>query len=398
MRYKAFISYRASERAWAERLFASLCEKGLRPEQLFLDTARLQAGEPWSAQLNTALDESEHIIVLWSQLAADPDSYVNEERKYFEVYHHLPSTKDPDLPRKMIFVLLNRNPPPTARVLHAITDIHDNALFDRGAGAIPDPIWSGVVDKVHEALDKQDPAILVSCVILASTKPRLTALDFDAPLGDLKSLGATIAAYGLTRADFIDRYGEDPCDWRPFGASQSVKVVMKALGEGVNSTLMGSPDPGFSKLRIRWEFPRPAYWSSSHDEAKSETLRWRSRPVVVVLDPLSIYDLRVAQRLRLVADTLTSDLLTFMVLGITAAAETRRLVRSILSAEAVRLHQLFCEPGLPLSGPQPVGSANVDDETDMRRYLVTAIGNYATRLTPRAARQEAAIISPRGLR
>jgi hypothetical protein len=399
MGYKAFISYRSVDREWADRIYASLVSRKIPPTSLFLDKERLAAGEDWEPQLESALNASDHLVVLWSTKAAETDGYVNEERKHFDLFCHRPSLKDPSLAaRKIIFVLLNQDPPPGARRTHAISDIRDAGLYDKGATAVPGPVWDKLIDQIYEAVQERDTALPVGCIVLASTRQRLEDIDPASPFGDLESLGDALAEHGLSRAHFLDRYGDHANKWKPFGQARSIQSMLDALRDRVNETLEQSGDPSCTSLKIRLEFPDDVFWGKSRELVKQEVQRWRGSLAVVVVDPLSLYDRAVAQRLVLVSETLTTGLATFMALGVTPATSTRTSVRSILAVEAVKLHELLCEPALPLRDPRPLGGVNLDDELEMRRYLVTAIGQYANSLKPTTARPEAKVIDPAGLK
>src|SRR5579871_5626353 len=99
MPYDVFISYSSLDNDWALKLNQSLIKANLN---VFLDTRRLRAGEDWDEQLKTALNESTHLVVLWSVNARVSD-WVNKEVGFFSVA--ISGTS-----RKLIPIVLNDDP------------------------------------------------------------------------------------------------------------------------------------------------------------------------------------------------------------------------------------------------------------------------------------------------
>src|SRR6476659_4239635 len=80
MDYDVFVSYTAADRAWAEKVEGDLAAGGLR---VFRDQNRLDAGRKWETQLQTALDGSQHLVVVWSN-RANSSSWVQKELARFD--------------------------------------------------------------------------------------------------------------------------------------------------------------------------------------------------------------------------------------------------------------------------------------------------------------------------
>jgi hypothetical protein len=372
MSYRAFLSYRSTDREWALKLLQSLKERGIT--DLFYDKLRLAAGDNWDRQLQAALRESQHFVVFWSSAANGPDGYVNEERKEFELFYYRPTLHNPATSRRMIFILLDIDGPPSARDIHAIADLRDAAMYARGAANVPDAVWTRVVDQVANALMEGVSAIPVGLVVLASTRDGMKGVPFDQKVGVVGSLRQALPP-DLDRAGLLERYHARPEDWQPLGQDKSILDLMNELSGRVNTRLGRSPKPDISKLQVRWELPTPAFWTTS-DAIEDEVRRWRDQPLVVVIDPLSLYDPDVRQRLDALSDNLVSGLATFIVLGTQPVSPTHTLVRSLVRGEARRLHQLLLDPELPLIEPRAGGAINIGVD-EMQPLVLTAIGNYA---------------------
>ena len=80
-KYHIFISYASEDSAWAKRLKKSLIGAGLT---VFLDKDELKPGILWEAQLKEGMKQSQHLIVLWSNHAANRSSWVAKEKIWFE--------------------------------------------------------------------------------------------------------------------------------------------------------------------------------------------------------------------------------------------------------------------------------------------------------------------------
>jgi hypothetical protein len=396
MPFRAFLSYRHTERDWALKLVESLSRRGI--DDVFFDKQRLDAGHRWDDQLDKALGESQHLIVLWSEAAMDPKGFVDEERRQFEFRFYRPSLNDPAALRKMIYVVLNADAPPAARNIHTINDVRDAAgAYQAGAANVPSSVWTSVVDQVARALTEGDRAIPVGLIVLASTAAGIDGLNFERRAGQVVSLNDALLPLGLTPVSFRERYGNRPEDWRPYGQDRPLLALMNELKDRVNARLAQFADPDLAQMRIRWELPSDAFWTSpATPEAtpvEDEVRRWRNQPLVVVIDPLSLYDPDVRQRLDALSDNLTSGLATFMALGTQPVPATHGIVRSLLRGEARRLHQLFWDPELPLVEPRAGGGINVDID-EMQRFVLTAIGNFCK---PRVQRPAAPVIETKGL-
>src|SRR4051812_33749469 len=95
--YDIFISYSNSDRAWAERLDQSLTAKGIN---CFRDQNRLDVGQPWEPQLARAVEQSKHLVVLWSA-NAEASPWVRRELGKFEAILDPDGTGKPVTDRRL---------------------------------------------------------------------------------------------------------------------------------------------------------------------------------------------------------------------------------------------------------------------------------------------------------
>lgn len=74
-----FISYARENHNLAEKLRLSLQQSGF---DCWMDTERIVAGDTWSDQIEKALKQSTIMVVIMTNAAADPNSFVREELRY----------------------------------------------------------------------------------------------------------------------------------------------------------------------------------------------------------------------------------------------------------------------------------------------------------------------------
>lgn len=374
MKYRAFLSYKSDDRPWALKLLKALAARGI--QDVFYDKNRLEAGDPWPAQLAEALAESQHLVLLQSQASSRPDSFATFEHWEFHGKYYDPAARNASLtPRRMVYVLLDANPPATVSMVHAISALKDAGGFVKGADQLADadPLWSSVVDQVVRAITKDDPGWPIGCFVLAASRADFEKIDFADRPADHESLDAAIGHLGLARKDFLDRYGQRPVDWTPFGAARPIGDILDQLRTRVNGALAASLNKEVAALQIRLEPVAETFWTSP-EGAVSEIERWRNRLVAIVVDPLSLYVPRVVRRLNYVAELLTSGLATVMVLGARPAPPENGFLRDMLRVEAKALHGMLCDPQLPLADRQLLGGVNITDEHDLQRLLITTVG------------------------
>ena len=109
-KYSAFISYSSKDKAWATRLRTDL-QQLLDDKPVFLDTDRLEEGKPWNSQLTDALQDSEHIIVLYSENAHKSD-WVKHEMSEMSFFNAL-AGEEFGKSRRLLCVLTKTDVSPT---------------------------------------------------------------------------------------------------------------------------------------------------------------------------------------------------------------------------------------------------------------------------------------------
>jgi internalin A len=78
-KYDIFLSYSSDDVEWAEKLEADLKARDLA---VYRDKRRLIPGTSWEPQLDDAMTESHHLVVLWSEMARAGDWVMREAGRF----------------------------------------------------------------------------------------------------------------------------------------------------------------------------------------------------------------------------------------------------------------------------------------------------------------------------
>src|SRR5262245_26845055 len=133
MVYDVFISYSRKDVDWASRLERDLKKRGI---SVFRDEERLRAGEKWDQQLQDAIADSMHLVVLWSPNARESD-WVEEERIHFEA-----DRKGSTERRQTVFVNL-QGKYKAVGAFEQVDNVNQAGLYEAGAKALDqrDDVW-----------------------------------------------------------------------------------------------------------------------------------------------------------------------------------------------------------------------------------------------------------------
>jgi hypothetical protein len=261
----AFISYSRQDEGWAKKLDADLRALGC---QVFLDTRRLTAGDDWDTQLQSAIRDSRHLIVMWSD-NADRSEWVKMEMAYFE------RERETDPGRRLHIHINLQGRSKVFSKRETIDEIEKAGAFGSGIGSIDARLWRQVIDKIDEAI-RQGGAIPVYKVILASTLGVLTEIPLNKSILGGPTYGETLEAIGIKRqgaspGDWKDElksyYGGTRSDWKPFQLSRSW-LICKPLSLQTRTFLASDGDPSpmtSGHPTPLWLEPRPTglLWSGS---------------------------------------------------------------------------------------------------------------------------------------
>ena len=278
--YDVFISYSSGDREWAEKLEANLKEIGL---QVFRDRTRLAQAQPFQEQLFRALEESNILVIFWSERVRKEDGLWSEwvitERERFRSLH-------PNGP--IIYLLLDH----TASQI----DAHSHKLDELQGTPSPNQVnpenWEKIVKRIRESAFSDK--IEITSYIFACKK-----IEFDTLIKN-QNLNEVLGHLKLDFHEVSNWYGENRVDWKPAGGpslGQTVRNLETNLTEAL--CLAGVPDR-FKNKSVFAQMDFDELWSENDGQVKKEVERLCKVDYAwFFIDPLSLYHkdvLQVAQR------------------------------------------------------------------------------------------------------
>jgi TIR domain len=305
--YDLFISYTSYDRAWASKLQADLSGRRVK---CFFDQLRLTKGEKWEPQLLSKLVSSRHFLVLWSDKARHSD-WVSEELYRFKAQID-PKGEGQIQPGHFLWAINLEGQNATLASYQSyqhqeVQGDYRKFLSDAAqAGAPPQTIalslasqqlWDLWVSEIAAAATSNNPPIPMPVAVLALTTevlrtspPLMPELSFVAD-PDLDTFLERVGTGKMTQ--LAARYGQTPLDWRPTGTTETVKVLLDALlsdrAMGINAKLTALHQPP-----VQWKHVDVV--TPPLDQLEEVTKPLASGPCLVIVDPVSLFSLRIYQR------------------------------------------------------------------------------------------------------
>lgn len=374
--YDVFISYSSADRPWAMKLYTDLQARNIR---VFLDQNRLDVGKPWEPQLAKAVQGSQHLVVLWSN-NADGSQWVRREVSYFE------NLNDPNLfdqqgeSRRYVFILLEseNRAYSAAQGIGLLKEInaYQPATPDKGASAVNAGQWQDVVSKLTKAIGDDDPSIPIPLAVLSMTNADLQKLDPAEAQDFGPDLNTLLGNIGIgTRENLLPYYGAQRTDWRPFQDTRNVRQILDNLLVDINK---GIAEPQF---RFRWEPISEDFWTNI-DVARTERDKLLSRLSVIVIDPLSLYDDRVFNRLVLLSECFKSDRAVILVLTPFSMPQPIIDLSTLVERRGTPFFDSYWNPPVPYVNTYAKLGVNLGYERDVRRLLRASLGQYVHQAQP----------------
>jgi hypothetical protein len=370
--YDAFISYSSKDPSWAKKLYDGLERKGL---YTFFDENRLEPGARWEPELVQGASTSQHLVVLWSDNARRSD-WVTRERGLFDSQINNPNPGQESANRRIIFLLLEGEPE-AFRNYQMLDDLREAGAYPGDADQVDDNLWQSVLDEVHEAIVADDPALPVTLAVLTITQKRLANLRLtrQPPLAS-KTLKEFLASLGIrSKAQLKQYYGAHPMDWHPFGGGANIRTMLSQLNEEINLVFGQVPDGA----RFRWEVVGENFWSGAPYEETfaKEVQKLRSGLSVVIVDPIALYDEDIHARLSMLSTMLKGAKILFLAPLPWRCWDTHYGVREHIKLMAQPVFASWYEPFPPDSSQASwFRDANVGDETEIKRALLTTLGQH----------------------
>ncbi|MCP9493662.1 MAG: toll/interleukin-1 receptor domain-containing protein [Pyrinomonadaceae bacterium MAG19_C2-C3] len=370
----AFISYSSPDRAWAEQFAQSLTGRGFK---VFFDRDSLRVGETWEGQLDENLDSSQHLVVLWSANASRSD-WVKYERTYFHLKTR-GSALDPNrVTRRQVIVLLDDTTPAVHSSLQMIPTLREAKVYPDGLATLDSNVWQNLIRQIEDSIRDNSNSTRILVAVLASTRDSLDTFDFDKSIGFVGSMGSVMDSIGIDKTHFMKCYGAKPAEWRPFGGSDQVWTILENLKTQILQATNGT-------IQIQWIPIGEDFWSTDDlDAAEREARRLVSELSLIVIDPLSLCNEQVSERINLIQGCFTNTNSVVMVLSPCSAEKSLTPLRNLVKVRARPVYNSFYQPPVPLSSPFANFGVNLVDHIDMQRLILTTLGQYVTRTNPPA--------------
>lgn len=338
--YDLFISYSSHDRPWAEKAYTDLW-KAFPNIKIFWDREAIPPGGHWRTYLTDGMVNTKHLLCFWSQ-AAKNSIEVEPEISGFEAEVRLTPRLGGSKRLEFGVGLEGMRGGGSADLQGFPMDIfYKPADADRGTASLDSgpglTEWKRMIRKIGDEIFRVEAARPVIAALVATTLERIPLLDqihslAQTPKGP--TLDEFLAAFRLDWATVRPRYGPDAKEWRPFGGKETIVELLEDLRVQANSRL----DPSYW---FRWEY------LDLVEAVKANTLNSvLTRPSVVFLDPISLYDFVTANAFRCLDRYVRQEQSVIVSLAPTRETGEDWIARA-LRAQSVPLLEDYFEPTIP---------------------------------------------------
>lgn len=389
--YDVFISYSSADRPWALKLTKDLRSNDIR---VFLDQDRLDIGKDWAPQLAGAVQSSQHLVALWSD-NSDKSGWVRREVSYFEALNDPSIAKHGDNESRWYSFLMLEGDSVAYAGVQGINSLKEAEAYDKdspqkGADMVNASLWQKVVDRLAEAIQKNDKSTPIPLAVLAMTQDDLNTLDPNKkPLWgpDLNSLLKTIGIGDRDALAKANSYGPERTDWHPFGHPLNVRQILDNLLNEINKE--GADRAVASQLKepefqFRWDLIDPKFWSDDTASVTAEQNKLLSRSSTIVIDPLSLYDDSVYDALVTLSDCFNCDSCNIMVLTPCSLPQSFLALGALVERRGRPFFNPYWNPPVPNLARYARLGVNLSHERELRRVLRKGLSYFIGQTNPRA--------------
>ena len=375
-KYDVFISYQRQDAPWAEKLERDLLAKGLK---VFRDVSRIQLGGDWNRELLTSvLHESQHLILLWSDLAASSE-WVTHERALFFVINDQRKASDPT--RRLIAVTLEGS----TSVLAGFQNFNDLSVagtYAAGPAAVDPATWSKLVKGLDDAVRASRATLPIETLVFTITQAALSAMNpaKKAPWGSsledlLKDLGVGGPNPVGTRRDLLlPYYGATRADWKPFGQGRlPIGVLLEEAFTALNQRLTGEGAP--PEMRFHMEWIGDEFFGPDTAARANYLARMRQNLTLLVVDVVPLCDSDYQWYFEQLAQCFANDLAAVLVLPPFPTAQEGARLHQFLQT-AVRKFATFYQPPIPAPPKYAHFGLYANDAGDIGRLIQRSVGYY----------------------
>ena len=373
-KYDVFISYQRKDAPWAEKLERDLLARGLR---VFRDVSRIQLGDEWDRALNTSVHQSQHLILLWSELAAKSE-WVSNERALFFVINDQLKASEPT--RRLIAVTLEGSTSVLAK-FQIFNDLNVAGTYAAGAAAVDPATWSKLVIGLDAAVRANRATLPIATLVFTITHAGLSAINpvqrgpWGSTLEDLlQDLGVGGANPAGTRRDLLlPYYGATRLDWKPFGQGElPISVLLDEAFTALNQRLTDQNVP--PEMRFHMEWIGDDFWTDQTARANYLAMM-RQNLTLLVIDVVPLCDAYYQWYFEQLAQCLANDFAALVVLPPFPTAQESARLHQFLQ-KAVRNFAKFYHPPIPAPTKYAHFGLFANDGGDIGRLIQRSVGYY----------------------
>jgi hypothetical protein len=366
-----FISYSRADVAWAEAIHDRLADDGFSS---FWDRDSLRAGDDWEEKILDNLKACQHLIVLLSKHATG-SNWVRREYMQFDALINVARSGAGQLNRRLIFVLLDDDDEAFNRA-HKITEfkLANPPVYP---GPVADVVgtagWERVINEIENSLRTDPNTIPVVLAVLAMKRGTFDIYYDNDINGFATNVNGALLQIGIDPTDvaamaqFRDRYGATPMDWRPLGGNERVEDILEGVRTRLNNNI------GNEGKRIRWEKFDEKFYTGSQVDVTTELKRLSDAPTVFVVDPISLYDANMVVKLGQLTERFENDRTVFLVIPPTVPQHYSELIE-IVRYSANAFFSFFYDSTVRKRYANCC--ANVCDPRDIGRMLRATLGPH----------------------
>jgi hypothetical protein len=154
-------------------------------------------------------------------------------------------------------------------------------------------------------------------------------------------------------------YGDSADNWRPFGSPKDeILTIMHDVEGRYNSMLMTI---GSSEKPVRWDIPQ--------DFSNDTLFRLGNERTVIVIDPLSLYDRDVSDRLTNLYRSFDNEKALILAFAPFILPAPTSVMRVLLSYKAPKIVDYFFSPEFKVGKVYAKCGPDVGDQADIDRWL-----------------------------
>ena len=359
--YDVFISYAHEDLDWATKVNDLLGKASASQYKTFFDKASLRTGDNWETNIQRALENAQHLVVLWSDHAKGSD-WVTRELWSFYGWARPDSDKD----RRLI--CLNLQGMNTAAKAFQQSNRPGIQAVYPDISKVDVAEWKGVVQEIDDGFNPGKRPLSVPVVVLTLDQAALESMGAE-------RLASVKADFGFEKSDLVERYGMERAGWHPYSSDASIDAILDKVRKSINLALQD--------YRVDWQLPGPTFWTDIQEANAFVENEFRTGVLsVLIIDPVAIYHGDVFQRLMLFLDSFESQQTAIVMLPPFGVSSEVLRVRAALHKQGTPYFNDYFRPVVPPKRRILAQcSWNVIDTEELQRHiLMAAAGRYgATR-------------------